>query len=69
MSSLKTYYLSEEELARYRNIRKQTEPNIPTSVTSVNNVNIALQSWMKRQRVIKRGSQRTSDWRWPQNRK
>jgi hypothetical protein len=66
---LKTYYLSDEELEKYRNMPKQTEQNIPTSVTSSNNVNIALQSWMKRQGIRKRGPQRAADWRWPQNRK
>jgi hypothetical protein len=66
---MKTYYLSEEELEKYRNMPKQTEANIPTSVTSSNNVNIALQSWMKRQGIRKRGPQRSADWRWPQNRK
>lgn len=66
---MKTYYLSEEELEKYRSMPKQTEANIPTSVTSSNNVNIALQSWMKRQGIKSTSTKAPVDWRWPQNRK
>jgi hypothetical protein len=66
---VKTYYLSEEELEKYRKMPKQTGPNIPREVGFTNNVGTVLQSWMKRQGIRKRGPQRAADWRWPQNRK
>jgi hypothetical protein len=68
MSRVITYQLSEEELEHYRSQPKQNSSNIPGDVLYTNNVNIALQSWMKRQGVRKRGPQRAIEWRWPQNR-
>jgi hypothetical protein len=66
---MKTYYLSEEELEKYRNMPKQKGPNIPREVGFTNNVGTVLQSWMKRQGIKRTSSKAPVDWRWPQNRK
>jgi hypothetical protein len=66
---MKTYYLSEEELEKYRNMPKQSGPNIPIEVGFTNNVGTVLQCWMKRQGIYRTGSNRPVDWRWAQNRK
>jgi hypothetical protein len=66
---MKTYYLSKEELEKYRNMPKQNGPNIPREVSFTNNVGTVLQSWMKRQGIKSTSSKAPVDWRWPQNRK
>lgn len=51
---MKTYYLSEEELKKYREMPKQKGQNIPREVGYTNNVGTVLQSWMKRQGIKKK---------------
>ncbi|MDN4525343.1 hypothetical protein [Fictibacillus fluitans] len=66
-SEVKTYFLSPEELEKYRATPKQKGPNI-VDPGFTNNVNMALNSWKRRQNTVKSDHHRPREWRWPQNR-
>ncbi|EIT85938.1 hypothetical protein A374_08884 [Fictibacillus macauensis ZFHKF-1] len=66
INEVKTYYLTPEELEAYRAMPKQTGKNLDGYAE--NNVNMALNSWKKRQNTVKSYQRPVIDWRWPQNR-
>ncbi|WP_026678198.1 hypothetical protein [Fictibacillus gelatini] len=67
MNEVKVYYLSPDELEHYRSLPPQKGLNLE-GANFMNSVDTALQSWAKRQKII-RGPQRKVDWTWPLARK